>query len=37
MPWNLDSITDKSPGPQEARPKLARGGKAASLALSGRI
>ena len=37
VPWNLDSITDKSPGLQEAHPKLARSGKAASLALSGHI
>lgn len=37
VPWNLDSVTNKSLGPQEARPKLARSGKAASLALSGRI
>lgn len=37
VPWNLDSVTDKSPGLQEAHPKLARSGKAASLALSGHI
>lgn len=37
VPWNLDSVTDKSPGPQEAHPKLARSSKAASLALSRHI